>query len=382
MKKIGIITLSGFSNYGNVLQNYALQEFLNGRGFSAETIWFENEGKGSFDKVLLHLKRGDLGKSLVLKWKKSKDSTGAKQQLANSRQNYIKNFCMEHILYSEYRLNGKPTKTEKKEINAFFDFLLVGSDQVWGLRGKELSAVFFLNFVKKEKRNSFAASFGFSKIPYKSKRTRYNRLLRQMNNISVREIEGVDIVKNVSSKDATLLLDPTMLLSSDRWGKIATSFRTVMNTKKYVVVYTIGELSRQALKVVRDISTDRSLDVVVLNNPEYPEYFAISPGEFLDIIRNAECIVTDSFHGAVFSTIFRRPFLVVERVDNMVNMNSRLTTLLKTLGLERHMYRGKSVGYTDFKFTSSELSNVEKQLNINYTKSCQYIEQIEKSLED
>lgn len=219
-----------------------------------------------------------------------------------------------------------------KRIDDTFDAFFSGSDQVWGLYGNRVLTAYFLPFVPSSKRNSFAASFGFSQIPNSNLESTYRNGLREMNCISVRELEGADIVKSVAGISPTTLLDPTLLLSSERWHQIAS--RPDMNLpSRYLLTYFLGESNEQQLKFVQKVADSSGAKIIRLNDLSDENAYGIAPDNFVYLFEHATYVITDSFHGAVFSIIFKRDFFVTSRHGG-VDMSSRLTTLLKRMALD------------------------------------------------
>lgn len=330
-KKLGILTLNGRRNYGNVLQNYALQCFFEQQGFKVETFWYEpsKQVEGIGQKILIHLKEKDLMKTLSYHFlihfsKKFK----LKDMLLQEREVSFDKFMKKYITYSNSNLSEKFSP----KINDEYESIFVGSDQVWGLSGKNVPRIYFLPFVVADKRNAFAASFGFSELPVSKFSKEYSKNLVNMNNISVREQEGADLVYKLTGRSVKVLLDPTLLLTEKDWLLIADK-KNKISHKKFLLTYFLGEKKQLANKLISMISKKYDLNVVNLNDITNKSLFSISPQMFITLFKQASFILTDSFHGTVFSLIFEKPFIVLDRQDSMVNMNSRIITLLRRVNL-------------------------------------------------
>ena len=187
--------------------------------------------------------------------------------------------------------------------------------------------------VPTKKRNSFAASFGFSKFENSLMADRFGKYLNEMNQVSVREEDGAKLVDQVSDKTATVLLDPTMLLTGAEWEKMMVAPKVNL-PEKFVVTYFLGKEISKYRALIEKISEIKGVPIIRLNDINFPEYYELSPAEFLYILNKSEFTLTDSFHGTVFSILFKNSFFVLPRVDLSVDMSSRITTLLNRFGLE------------------------------------------------
>lgn len=377
-KKIGILTLNGYQNYGNVLQNFALQLFLKELGYIPETIWYSpiSSNMNKFQKIIVHFKNRDLVRTLTYQVRMKFDKkTKLFENEISKRKNNFKPFCDENINYSKYKLTDDILNDKDfiKNINQEYFSFVVGSDQVWGLNGSAYPEMFFLPFSHKNKRNSFAASFGFSNIPNNKLLKDYKMGLSGMHKISVREYAGKSIVKDVSDREAYVHLDPTFLINQDIWKKIA-SENNMRQSSKYLLTYFLGKQSKEYKSLVKYISNKLNLKIVNLNSLQSPEMFSISPDQYLSLFQKADYIVTDSFHGTVFSIIFQKKFLVLDRNDSMINMNSRISTLLSRMNL-----KDRFVNYNDIDDLNSDIlskpcfSEAVRVIDINKRESKEYI---------
>jgi len=366
-RKIGILTLSGYRNYGNVLQNLALQNFLMENGFDSETIWCISKANNDskMKKIKSHLKNRDLISTLGYQFKMRfiKRYKALESQLGK-REEVFKKFCELNISYSKYRINTNMIENDYKylaEVNRFYNTFLVGSDQVWGLQGKGFPDVYFLPFADPDKRNSFAASFGFSEIPDKTLISNYRKSILKMNNISVREKDAQNIIHSIANKDSELILDPVFLLSLNKWKSFESN--DGLNIKgKFILTYFLGKKTNRYVSIIDRLSKKKKLKIINLNDIDDTEYFTISPANFLYLFDNASYIVTDSFHGTAFSIIFKKPFITVEREGTSVNMNSRIISLLNMTKLSNCFITSNSRMKKDFNIDDMPNYNVSNEL--------------------
>lgn len=165
--------------------------------------------------------------------------------------------------------------------------------------------------------------------------------LKNLKNISVREEKGAEIVKNLTSQKAEVCVDPTLLLSANEWDEIIKKPEK-MPKGKYIFTYFLGKYSKKRKKYIYDFAKENNLEVVNLGRLQYLKYYYIDPSEFLYLLKNSEIVLTDSFHGSVFSIIYKKPFYIFEREENIKSMNSRIETLLNKFDLKERKIKNYS----------------------------------------
>ena len=320
MKKIAIFTLTNENNFGNRLQNYAVQEILKKNNIKVETV---SNQLNIYGRNYIIKKIKDIIKKFLFFVPKYVRTN-----------NFIK-FNKKYVKFSKYHIDKNHIP---KELSHKYDYYITGSDQVWNPNFSGRSDIDFLTFVPKEKRNAFSASFGISEIPEEHKE-RYKKNLSQMNLISVRENRAKEIIEELTGRtDVEVLLDPTMLLIPEEWDKVSKKPKK-LKTNKYILNYYLGELTEDRKKIITDIAKKNNCKIINLMDKSEPLYVS-GPSEFLYLVKNAFLVCTDSFHGAVFSIIYNTPFVIFERKDSNVKMNSRLDTLLSKFNLEYRKFNG------------------------------------------
>ena len=302
--KIGIVTLFGYFNYGNRLQNYAIEQILQKQGFQAETLHFFIGGRKAYLKEIAKTHVCKVCKHIPFR--------------ARTRANRFCKFCE----FNQVRLHVKEIFTLSHSGDDY-DFLLTGSDQVWN--PTEASAFTFLEFVEPYKRYSFSASFGVNEIPERQ-REMYHAALSQMAGISVREREGQKLVEELSGRKAALLLDPVMMLAAEEWEKVEIKPKH-FKIKLYFVCYFLGQISTTTENAIQVYQQKTGFQRIDLYNKN-AKSFDCGPGEFLFYIKHSQIVFTDSFHATAFSIIFRRNFWAFGRKGQEEDMSSRLRTLL------------------------------------------------------
>ena len=315
MKKLGIVTIIS-DNYGNRLQNYALQSYLNNNFyFEVETI-LNNE--------LTNTKKFYFFRKLKHKIFKNKNKTNSK----------------DFITFNKNIVFSKKIMTAYNNLNDEYDYFIVGSDQIWNPLMDRLREVDYLNNIERIKRISYAASFGISKIPNKY----YKIIIKKIGkykNISVREDKGKEIIEELTGrKDVEVLVDPTMLLKAEEWDKVSKKPEQ-LNTDKYILNYFLGDLSEERRKEIERIAKENNCEIINIMDKNDPLYVS-GPSEFLWLEKHAFLICTDSFHSSVFALLYNRPFIVFDREqEGIENMNSRIDTLINKFNLKNRRFTGK-----------------------------------------
>ncbi|GAA0343343.1 polysaccharide pyruvyl transferase family protein [Oceanobacillus oncorhynchi subsp. oncorhynchi] len=334
--KVGIVTLNGYVNYGNRLQNYALQEVIKTYDYNVETVWVEIKRNNTKDipasvkakNILLASPKGNFQRiqSKVV-------GKLYKNELDKKRKNIFREFSNKYITETSYKVNENNVPDN---LDDEFDYFVVGSDQVWNPVFRKDNPLYFLQFASKHKRISYAPSFGMSFIPDEY-RQKYAKWLGEMESLSAREEAGAKIIKELTERDAPVLVDPTLLLTKEDWLNIAEKPKT-FSSDKYLLTYFLGEIDKNKKKMIKEISEQNDLKVVNLAQANERDTYLSGPSEFIYLINNADLFITDSFHGVVFSILFETPFIITDRNSKFPSMNSRIETLLSMFNLiERHI---------------------------------------------
>lgn len=320
--KILLVTLQS-ANIGNRLQNYALQKVLESKGCDVYTPTYNppeyDTGK---KRIKLYIKTV-LGKLGIKKY--------AYQYLKREREKKYKFFDKTYI---SNKLKISFNKVEKMNWDQY-DLAIVGSDQVWHRWSHNPNELryFYLEFMPKTKRVAYAASFGFEEFS-KEDKVLHEKGISSIRLLSARELSGKLLMEKISGKEVELVLDPTLLLLRDEWKKIEKTPQYKIEGK-FMVVYFLGEKTKQYMNIIRKLASERKLYIIDILNIKNPQHFFTTPDEFIWLINNADCVITDSFHAVAFSIIFHKEFIVFKRVqEGFDNMFGRIITLLKICGLE------------------------------------------------
>lgn len=305
MAKAAIVTLYGETNFGNRLQNFALETFLRSFDIKCESLIF--------------CKKQPLAYKTKRAIKKCMGLFGLKKTEIN-REASFKRFSKKHISTRKI-----PIKYDLNKLSEEYDFFIAGSDQVWNPSFGNFDSIFnqmFLVFAPKDKRIAFSPSFGVEHIP-SPWIEKFRKGLLGFEYLSCREESGLRIIEELTGEKAPLIADPTLLVPIEEWIKLT---ELISENNPQSVCYFLGDKPSIAF------NNDSFIDVL---DKKSGNYYSYNPSDFLSLIRNAKMVYTDSFHACVFSIMFGTPFCVYQRKGNGENMFSRIETLLKLFGIER-----------------------------------------------
>lgn len=380
--KVGIITYwITRSNYGTVLQNYALQTFL--RSFGFETFLIRTD-------IPLGCSRLDYYKSLLQKngffslacYFKSRLFCKIARKISSENKNDDKRNFPDFVNKNFNPIKIFRSLSELESDCPMAAIYIAGSDQVWNTYGENYNTVseqikaYLLSFAPDSaKKISCAASFGKSSLAVEFENL-FKQELSEFDFISCREKSGVEICKRLGFENAVLQQDPTMILSSDEYKKIAS--KSLVPKKPYILLYLLGNDTDFSTRRLKQFAKLKNLEVVYVPANEaqkinfYKKTFP-TVEEWLGLYENASAVVTNSFHGTVFSLIFNKPFLSVHQTGKFEDQNVRIDSLLEDFGLKNRIFSG------DFEklFSSVDFEKVNKRLE-EIRESSPFVEWIKK----
>lgn len=294
--KIGIVTQPLSENYGGVLQNFALQEFLRKKGFDPITIDFIPP------RITLLRCLCYWVKTLVLLF------LGKRRRFLLNREPVKRRMPFSAFINRD--INKTRIVHAYSELNSIcaFDCLIVGSDQVWRPKYNRRIEDMYLKFAENFsiKRVAYAASFGVDSWEYTPKQTRECcRLAKKFDAISVREVSGIKLCKDYLDVNAVWVLDPTLLLTKEDYLPICE--KVPVCNEKYLAVYVLDENE----DVVTAYENEAKARGLVVKKFHADSESTLTVPEWLTMFRDASYVVTDSFHGTVFSIIFGKEFKCV-----------------------------------------------------------------------
>lgn len=376
MKKIALVTCYFQHNYGSQLQALATQMVCDKLGWPNETIRIDGL-KSEINKAKYCY---FLSRCLDIYTIKDKMATVRKFYAKKTNYDYAKSLQVRDYIFQKFsdeRFYLSQRYNSKKELgeNAIkYSIFLVGSDQLW--LPSNISADYYtLNFVPNGsgiRKIAYATSFGVSKLPAKQAKMA-KMFLPHFDSIMVREESGKKLVKELIGLDVPVVCDPTMLFTAEEWGKILPQKRRFI--EPYILCYFLGNNPEQRIwaKKLAQITNNRivqlpHLDEYIKSDEGFADYplYDVDPLEFVSLIRDAQYVLTDSFHCTSFSILYQKIFFCFRRYpyDNKVSTNGRLYSLLNSIGLSERILSGK------------ELVEDCLQLQIDYVRTNQLIHQM------
>lgn len=351
--KIGIAAVTYKENFGSALQTYATQYTLEKMGYDARIF----EIKGVHHQI--HIKKllyyaGRMFDLVELKYLLANLKSRSRKSASASSDQYAQDMIVRKQVYADFNKKWNRMLPLVKGWSGLtkqaseMDAVVVGSDQLW--RPSNIVGCYFtLEFVPDNvKKIAFSTSFGVPELPANLHK-HAKKFLSRIEHISVRENSGADIVKAESGREATVVCDPTMMLTAEDWMHIQEE--KPFAEGKYILMYLMGD-NPEHREFVKQLSKKSSCRIIgLLHGATYIAYdeevadekpFNVGPSEFVNLIRNAEYVCTDSFHCCVFSILNSTKFFAFRRWPDgsKFSANDRLYTLLDFTGLSRRMLMG------------------------------------------
>lgn len=367
MSKTGILTFHAAYNFGSNLQAYALLQTLKKMEYDCEIINYRPKTQkamyGLINTKVINI--GTIAKDInnIIH---VKDVLNRNKKFEKFLNNYL------GINVKKY-LNDKQVK---EEVNKY-DNVICGSDQIWNLSKKtyDKSKVYYLDFPTHVNKVSYAPSFGNDTSYLSSNIENISNMIKKFDHVSLREIDAIKILRKYGI-EATLTLDPTLLLSKEDWEEL---IGEPIIKKPYILYYSLN-YNNYSVQCTKKIEENLNLEVIspFLHPKGINSKFKIKgdsgPLEFLNLIKYAECICTNSFHGTVFSILLEKPFYAIfdEEKETIIREN-RKASLLEQLGLEKNMVSisnmqdFEKIKFTDYKQVKSKLNKL-KETSISFLK--------------
>ena len=310
MKNIGIITLPLIDNYGAVMQNFALQQAIRKIGFNPITI--DRHIKVPFFYFILSTIKTIL--LFFIPQKRRKFYTRI----------VMRNGSFEHFINQHIQKTRPVCKCDRDIINENeLEAIVVGSDQVWRPKYNQNLDDSYLDFAKKSsiKKIAYAASFGDEKWEYTSRQTKkYRKLISVFSFVSTREISGVGLCKKYFDINAQEVADPTLLLDIKDYLNICKDIP--IEKSKYIAAYIL-DMTQEKKENLEKLAKEKGLPIRLFSAESNA---SLSIPEWIASFRDATYVVTDSFHGTVFSILFHKEF---QCFFNKERGNSRFQSLLE-----------------------------------------------------
>lgn len=353
-QKIGCVIAyaNNHNNYGTSLQGYATLKKIQSLGYQTEVIRYNKKlNLSKKAQLALNMLRCGTFKGSIRKTKEKINKKLYKNYASNIhiRTKAVNRFKQEYLIpyFKEY--NGFEAL---KKGSSNYNLVLVGSDQIWlpiSLYSKYYNLLFVDDSIPKV---AYASSFGVSSIPsFQQKAT--GNYLNRLDKIGVREIQGKKIVESISNKEATVVADPTLLLTKEEWTKEAEQ-SPIDTSEPYIFCYFLGS-NKDSRTATTQLKKDTGLKIISIKYMD--EYISsdesfgdeapydVSPVDFIKYIKDATYVCTDSFHGTIFSILFNKQFKTFYRFNTKTvnSRNSRIDSLFELLNLSDRLYNQKDI---------------------------------------
>lgn len=363
---IGLLTIDPhIYNYGGFLQEMALQDTIKLLGYDCEVINYNV----SQEFNTFSIKRGITNFSITkiidkFMAKRKTNLTERELKLINDRRNAFDKYREDKILLSK-QINYK----ELRETSLGYDCIICGSDQIWN-PDYNIPA-FFLDFAGNNvTKVIYAASIGRNSLTKKQLNT-YKKLIKNIDYVSVREKSAQNIIKKIYNKNVYLVLDPTLLPEIEYWDDITSS--SDKKYKRYLFCYFLNPTDDKISATTR-FAKAHGLSIVTIPYLTYDqdENFGdiqdpdVNPADFIKIIKDADVVITDSFHATVFSCIFNKCFWVFGRNSGSYSMNTRIHTLLGYYNIMDRMIRPEDLYDAHIANNSYSKKNIDALRNESY----------------
>lgn len=343
-KELALITCYFQHNYGSQLQALATEMMCRRMGLDYETIRID----GLRPEINRAKYKYFLSRITDIQTVKDKFATVKKVWAKTTNKQYAKNLAIRDGFFdrfAEEQFHLSKTYTSKKELGECareYSAFIVGSDQLW-LPSNIAADYYTLSYVPDDvKKIAYATSFGVANLPRKQAESA-RKFLPRFDSIMVREQSGQRLVKELTGKDVPIVCDPTMMFNADEWNELLPTSRRIK--ENYILCYFLGDnpWQRKWAKQLAEKTGNKIVQLPNLDNyiksdegfADYPLY-DVDPLDFVALVRDAEYVLTDSFHCTVFSAIFSRQFYTFRRYadDGTASTNSRLYSLLGALGMK------------------------------------------------
>ena len=372
--KVCIITIVDYKNYGNRLQNCALNkaleslgiEVVNGLDFFSKSEWMmakEKHGGSTFFIKKIPIR-------VIKVWHCLREKMARNNRKYAGRMKKLREFTELNMITFPYLYVKDNEDLKRKLDDQTIDYYIVGSDQVWNpyYEGHNFE---FLDFTDSKKKLSFSASFGVTDLPDDCKE-RYVRSLETFRNLSVREKTGKKIIEDLMNRDCHVSVDPTLLLPRCEWENMIKEQNWERYTGDYIVTYFLGEVPQ---KILKSASLNR-MKMYCLNDENDVALFGEGVETFLYLIKNAKYVLTDSFHATVFAIVFNTDFYVFNRTQKgESNMFTRLDSLLELFDLTDRVYGDVNIEQM-CSITEEKWEKVNRVLDDKRTEEMGYLSKI------
>lgn len=362
--KVGIMTWFQYHNYGTSLQVTGIYKILKKYGYEPAVINYRESGNPIFKH-----RTGILKESFDIIRGRLRDHSYHRYE-EKEREDKFDEFLGENLKFT------KPVQlmSELESLNDEFDAFICGSDQIWA--PSVFNTHYYLDFVLEDnKKIAYAPSVGLPQIDDENVRQQIKKYASKFSSISTREEQGSHIISKIIGRDVETVIDPTLLLTNGEWDELASN--NYENSAPYLLVYMLGKNERY-WKIIEKLAKQLELEIKII-----PVFFKdldrsgcikepVGPADFLSLIKNADYVCTDSFHGVAFSINYGKKFSVFERFkkNDKLNQNSRIYNVLNMFQLTSRLVDNNlnNVNFNDINY-----SRVHKKLREERQRSIRYL---------
>lgn len=360
-RNIAIVNRTNLKNFGSVLQVYALCQAVRKLGYGSEVVWQSGNMSINYDirpnKIIkIALKLLFYPRLLFSTIKTIREVRSVTIEPETVR--LFDEFVAGNFQQSFYA----PGEIEAMAASDKYSKFVCGSDQVWATTTLYPDPMMYLRFAPREKRVAYAPSLGRNYIPNYNRKT-IKRYVNGIDNVSVREDSGHQLLKELTGRDFPVVADPTLLMRSHEWDALKADIEL---PEHYVMCYFLDEPSQEVKDAICKYVRENDKKVVVLGHLEEIELSendiirpVAGPAEFLTITSQADMVITDSYHGMLFSINYHRKFWSVERDYSQYDQSSRQLTVLNRLHLEDRYIKN------NYKFTEAPIDYEYVQARID-----------------
>ncbi|MDJ0733593.1 MAG: polysaccharide pyruvyl transferase family protein [Nostocaceae cyanobacterium] len=339
--KVGIITFHHTVNFGATLQAYALWKTIKSLGHDVEIIDYR-----PYEAIKFYLREiQPINYKMHINFQ--------------ALPNLIKAWKMRQFLLSHIKLSQKKCFSRKNMHNLYqnYDVVVCGSDQIWCLDSfRGLDPAYFIDFINSKntcRKISYAPSFGNTETLGKN-RELINQFINNFDAISVRDNNSLRLLKEECNRQAEVVLDPSFLVEYD---EIISKPKV---SDKYLLIYSNGQITPEDEDVIKVIAKEQNLAIFSIgkySRVAHKNIIGVSPKEWLGYFSEAAYVVTNTYHGTIFSLKFKKPFTALANI----NKKNKTNDLLNILGLEKRLCYSEQV-HIDFQTMNEDILNIDYDL--------------------
>jgi len=374
MKSVGIITYHHYYNYGTMLQAYALQKKIELLGYHSELIDFkQNNNPTALQLIGIRIRRIP---AYIREHKKYSTLAALKVQFSERNQLY-EDFYKKHLKVGDVRYSSSE---ELKANPPKYEGYVVGSDQTWNPYVANNPEAFYLSFVADDrKKGSYAPSLAVSHLTEEQK-IMFCERLKRFRFLSCRESAGAKLLEETLGRHVTNVIDPTLLLDWNEWEAVSSEEKI---DKPYILTYFLGDV-KEHRDFVHKLAKQSGLKVVAIPvsyldiiDPVAEKHW-VGPDKFLSLIKNAEYVCTDSFHGTMFSINFGVKFFSFCKTKDAEKSseNSRLYSALELFGLSSRLVSSKNEEQWLRELSEIDYESVQRVLNQERKRASEYLSEM------